>query len=186
MISESRIISMLQARDERALRTISEQYGKLCCQIAFRILGNREDAEECVSDMLVAVWNAIPPDYPENLRAYLAAVVRRIAVNRYKQAHRQKRGGTVYTTTLDELAEIIPSPDRVEQQIEQHELTAALTAWLRTLPPKTCRIFMQRYFLSETVQTIAAQNHMSISAVKMSLLRSRNRLKDYLREEGLL
>ena len=186
MISESRIISMLQARDESALRVISEQYGKLCYQIAFRIVGNREDAEECVSDMLAAVWNAIPPDYPQNLRAYLAAIIRRIAVNRYKQAHRRKRGSTVYTATLDELAEIIPSPDRVEQQIEQHELTEALTAWLRTLPPKSCRIFMQRYFLSETLQAIAAQNKMGIGAVKMSLLRTRNKLKDYLRKEGLL
>lgn len=186
MFSDSRIIALLQERDETALQTISRQYGRLCWQIAFRMLGNREDAEECVSDMLAEVWNSVPPDTPQNLRAYLSAIVRRIAVNRYKHTHRQKRGGTEYTASLDELAEIIPAREQVEQQIEQRELTALLTAWLRTLPPEACRIFMQRYFMSESVQSIAAQNHMSVSAVKMSLLRTRNKLKEYLGKEGLL
>ena len=186
MQSDSRIISQLHARDEAALQTISRQYGRLCFQIAFRMLGSREDAEECVSDMLAEVWNSVPPDTPENLRAYLSAIVRRIAINRYKHAHRQKRGSTEYTASLDELAEIIPANDQVEQQIELRELTAILTAWLRTLPPETCRIFMQRYFMSESVQAIAEQNGMRVSAVKMSLLRTRNKLKEYLGKEGLL
>ena len=186
MHDDSRIIALLQKRDEQALKIIKEQYGNLCFQIAYRMTGNREDAEECVSDMLMNVWNSVPPHIPDDLQTYLTALVRRSAVNRYKHEHRQKRGGTQLSEVIDELAEIHPSAERVEQKVEQRELTAALNAWIRTLPTESGRIFMQRYFMSESIQTIAEKNHLTENAVKMRLSRIRSKLKKHLRKEGLL
>lgn len=187
MQTDSLIITLLQKRDEQALQMIRSQYGALCFQIAYRMTGSREDAEECVSDLLLDVWNTIPPHCPDSLLAYLTAIVGKIAIKKYEYSHRLKRGGTQFDVALDELAEILPSSDmRVEQEIEQRELTAVLTAWLRTLPAKQQRIFMQRYYLSDSVQEIAEENQMGISAVKMMLMRLRKKLKDYLRKEGLL
>ena len=80
MYGDSRIIALLQKRDEQALQLIRAQYGKLCFQIAYRITGSREDAEECVSDLLMQVWNAVPPACPENLQAYLTSLVRRNSI----------------------------------------------------------------------------------------------------------
>lgn len=186
MHDNSRIIVLLLQRDEQALKLIREQYDTMCYQIAYRITGNREDAEECVSDALMAVWNSIPPLIPDNLTAYLASLVSRNAINQYKRMHSEKRGGAQFVSALDELAEILPSSECVERQIEKRELTAALTVWLRTLPPDHRRIFMQRYYLSESIQSIAQTNQMSADAVKMLLMRLRNKLKDYLRKEELL
>ncbi len=186
MHDDRQIIALLQKRDEQALKIIKEQYGIMCFQTAYRITGNREDAEECVNDMLVAVWDSIPPLIPDNLRGYLASLVSRKAIDKYERVHRKKRGGTQFTSALDELAEIIPSSESVETEVEQREITAALTTFLRTLSPDRRRIFMQRYFYSESVQSIAQMNHMSTDAVKMMLMRMRNKLKDYLRKEGLL
>lgn len=180
------IISMLQARDEQALKHIQTKYGALCYQIAYRMTGSREDAEEVVSDMLLRVWDLIPPNQPDNLCAYLTTLAGRIAIKKYEHTHRIKRGGTQFAAALDELSEIIPSDTYVEREIEQRELTDALTAWLRTLQPDQRRIFMQRYYLSESVRQIAEQNQMGVSAVKMTLLRLRKKLKDYLRKEDLL
>ena len=186
MNGDSQIISLLEARDEQALQRIREQYGALCFQIAYRMTGSREDAEECLSDLLLDVWNTIPPQRPENLRAYLTSLAGREAIRRYEHTHRQKRGGTQLAACLDELAEILPAPEQVEQTVERRELTAALTAWLRTLSAQQQRLFMQRYYLSESVQAIAQQNDMRESAVKMALLRLRRKLKEHLRKEGLL
>lgn len=186
MQDDSRIIALLQKRDEQALKLIKEQYGILCHQIAFRMTGNNEDAEECVNDMLMNIWNSVPPVIPDDLKTYAASLVRRSAVNRYKHEHRQKRGGTQLAEVIDELAEILPSSECVEQKVEQRELTAALNTWIKTLPPENRRIFMQRYFMSETVQTIAEKNHMTENSVKMRLMRIRSKLKKYLRKEGLL
>ena len=186
MPDDRRIISLLQKRDERALQIIRETYGSLCFQIAEQIVGNSEDAEECVNDMLMNVWNSIPPQCPVSLRAYLAALVRHAAIDRYKSERRQKRGGAQFAASLDELSEILPSGEQVEHSVEQRALTAALTEWIKTLSPDTARLFIQRYFLSESVREIAKQNEMRESAVKMALLRARGRLKEYLEKEGLL
>ena len=186
MQDDSRIIALLQKRDEQAIRIIREQYGTMCLQIAYRITGSREDAEECLSDMLMTVWNTIPPMIPEKLPAYLVSLVSRRAIDKYESARRQKRGGTQFESALDELAEFLPSGECVEQQIEQRELTNYITEWLRSLPSGHRRIFMQRYYWSESVQEIANANQMSADAVKMQLMRLRNKLKAYLRKEGLL
>ncbi len=186
MQDDSRIIAMLEQRDEQALTVIREQFGAMCYQVAYRITGSREDAEECVNDTLMAVWNSIPPQKPDRLAPYLASLTSRRAINRYKHTHSEKRGGTQFTSALDELAEIIPSAENVERQVERRELTDALTKWLRTLSPEHRRIFMQRYFYSESIQAVAQANQMSADAVKMLLMRLRRKLQKHLRKEGLL
>lgn len=180
------IIELLNQRDERVLQIIKEQYGTFCYQIAYRMTGNHQESEECVNDMLLDIWNSVPPNHPNHLPAYLASLVRRTAINKYEKAHRQKRGGTQFATALDEISEIIPSKEHVENEIEQRELTAALTAWLQKLPPESKRIFLQRYYMSESVKSIAEKYDMSEGAVKMKLMRLRQQLKEYLEKEGLL
>ena len=183
---ERRIIALLQTRDEHVLQEIRQKYGGLCYALAYNMLDSREDAEECVNDMLLAVWNSVPPHDPVSLEAYLVTLVRRAAMDRIRTQTRQKRGGRQFAQALDELSEILPSDEQVESQVEQRELTRALKAFLDTLPPDTRHIFMQRYFMSTPVKQIAADMNMQQSAVKMSLLRTRNKLKDYLGKEGLL
>jgi len=183
---EEQIISMLHARDEQGLRLIRDQYGALCRTIAYQILGSAEDAEECVNDMLLDVWNSRAELEPKGLRPYLITLTRRSAIDMLRTQHRQKRGGAQFAAALDELADILPAHEQVEQQVEQRELTAALTAWLRSLPSDTQRIFMQRYYYSDSIEAIAEKNRMSRSAVKMALSRLRKKLRLYLREEGLL
>ena len=154
---DKQIIALLKARDEQALAFIREQYGKLCETVACRMLGNRQDAEECVSDMLLDVWRGETLPEPEGLRGYLVMLVRRRAIDRLKAQNAEKRGGTQFSLALDELAEILPAAEQVEQTVELRELTAALTAFLNTLPLDTKRIFMQRYYLSESMDEIAEQ-----------------------------
>jgi RNA polymerase sigma-70 factor (ECF subfamily) len=186
MVSDDSIIKRLHGRDESALQDIRRLYGNLCFQMAFRILENREDAEECVNDMLLAVWDSIPPHLPVSLQAYLITLVRRSAIDKTRHEHAQKRGTTVYTLTLDELAEIIPSGEHLETIVEQRELINLLKAFLEMLKPQARHIMIERYFMSESIQTIAESNYMSENAVKKLLSRTRKQLQEYLRKEGLL
>ena len=186
MVSDDSIINRLHNRDETALQDIRRLYGGICYQMAFRILENHEDAEECVNDMLLGVWDSIPPHLPMSLQAYLITLVRRSAIDKTKHEHRQKRGTTVCALPLDELAEIIPSGEQLESVVEQRELVQVLMAFLDMLKPQARHIFMQRYFMSESFQTIAEENHISENAVKMSLSRTRGQLREHLRKEGLL
>ncbi|HAG14469.1 MAG TPA: RNA polymerase subunit sigma-70 [Ruminococcus sp.] len=183
---ENAIISLLQKRDESALREIETHYGKLCFRLAKDILKSNEDTEECVSDTLLKVWETIPPQHPNSLRAYLVTITRRIAISKYRAQTAQKRGGTQFAEALDELQETLASDENVSAVVEQRELTQALEHFLDTLPPRNQKVFMQRYYLAESIQTIAEKNNMSQSAVKLSLFRTRQKLNAHLRKEGFL
>lgn len=186
MVSEDSIIRRLHSRDESALQDIRSLYGELCHQMAYRILENREDAEECVNDMLLSVWESIPPKLPASLQAYLITLVRNAAINKAKAQSRQKRGTAEFSLALDELSEVIPSGEQVERTVERRELMRAMRAFLAEQKPEVRHLFLQRYYMAETVQTIAKQNRMNVSTVKVTLLRTRRKLQDYLRKEGLL
>ena len=186
MNADDQIILLLQKRDEEGIRQICGKYGASCRAVAYRILGKQEDAEECFSDALLMIWNRIPPDLPENLQAYLITLVRRCAIDRLRTDTRQKRGGAHFAESLDELAEILPSSEYVESEVKKRELIRALNSFLSTLKPEVRHLLMQRYYFAMPLQAIADRNGMHLSSVKMTLLRTRNKLRDYLKKEGLL
>ena len=183
-MENSQIIALLQKRDEQALAEIRSKYGSLCFRIAEQILDNAEDAEECVNEMLLAVWNSVPPHVPNHLEAYLVTLLRRAATDRLRSLTRQKRGGSQTAQTLDELAEVIPSQETVESAVDRRELTAALRSFLDALPEKSREIFMERYYFAKPVQMIAESRSMQISAVNVLLHRIRKKLKKHLEKEG--
>lgn len=183
---EQAIIALLQKRDESALEQVRCGYGKLCGKLAYDILGCWEDSEECVSDMLMKVWQTIPPKHPDSLKAYLITLIRHLAIDRYHVLTAQKRGGTQFHEALDELEDTLVSDDNISTAVEKRELTCAIERFLDTLPVKTRSIFMRRYYMADSVREIADTYHMSVSAVKISLMRTRNKLNEFLKEEGFL
>lgn len=185
-IDDKRILLMLHNRDEQALKDSVQQYGALCRSVARNILGSDEDAEECLNDALLHVWNAIPPANPGNYCAYLLKAVRNAALDRYKSRRRGKRGGGQISQALDELTEIFPASENVEQELEQRELMRAVTAFLQNLPEKQCSLFICRYWQSAAITDLAKRFGMTENHVKVTLARMRKRLQNYLREEGLL
>jgi RNA polymerase sigma-70 factor (ECF subfamily) len=186
MVSDALLIQRLNARDESVLEDIRSMYGNLCFQMAFRILENREDAEECVNDMLLSVWDSIPPKLPVSLQAYLITIVRNTALDKMRRIQSQKRGCIEFSLALDELAEILPSGEQIEKTVEQRELMQMLRTFLATIKPESYQLFMERYYLAKSVQAIAESHQISEAKVKVTLLRIRRKLKDYLRKEGLL
>ena len=185
-IDGKRILLMLHNRNEQALKDSVQLYGALCRSVARNILGSDEDAEECLNDALLRVWNAIPPANPENYCAYLLKAVRNAALDRYKSRRRGKRGGGQVSQALDELTEIFPAAENVERELEQRELMQAVTVFLQNLPEKQRDLFICRYWQSAAVADLAARFGMTENAVKVMLARLRKRLQTYLREEGLL
>jgi len=177
---------MLHDRDEQGLRELKTKYGDLCLFVARNILGSERDAEECLNDALLRLWNAVPPAQPENLRAYLLKLVRNIALNRRKAANAQRRSGSQLSQTIEELAELFPAGDNTEKVLEQRELLAAVTAFLSSLPGKQRDLFIRRYWGAVSLADLAKAFHMSENSVKVTLSRIRQRLREHLKKEDLL
>lgn len=185
-MQDSEMLGMFQSRNEAVLTHVEKQFGSYCYTIAYNILGNEQDAEECVNDTWINLWNSIPPAAPENFYAFTAAVTRNIAKNRWKAQHRQRRGGGEAAVALEELLGEPAAGDDVEREVDSHALGEALNAFLGTLSADHRKIFVQRYWYFCPVDDIAEDLGITKSKVTVTLMRTRKKLQDYLEKEGLL
>ena len=182
-MDDKEIIGLYFARSEEALTETEKKYGPYCHAIAYHILENHDDSKECVNDAYLRIWNAIPPEKPVSLRAYLGKITRNLALGRYRATHTKKRGGCV-EVAMEELREATAGVSP-EEAIDRTELLQLIEAFLDELSPQARVFFLRRYWYFSSVKEIAADYHVSVSSVKVSLLRSRNALKTRLEKEGI-
>ena len=184
-MEDSQIIDLYWARSEQAVQETDTKYGGYCRAIAHNILKSLEDSEECVADTWLRAWNAMPPQRPSVLSAFLGRITRNLSLDRYKAARAEKRGGDSFPAALDELSECVPAMGGVEQTMDERELGRAIDRFLRTVPEKQCSLFLRRYWYVDTIAEIAVRYGLSESAVQMRLSRTRAKLCTYLEKEGI-
>ena len=185
-MQDAELLGLYMAQDEHAIAQTDKLYGARLQQIAFELLGSRQDAEEIVSDVLMQAWNLIPSEQPVHIFAYLAAVTRNLSMNRLDHRNAQRRGGGKQPAVLDELAECIADSGSVEQAVEQRMLDEALCRFLDSLTAEQRTTFVLRYFYAMPIPEIAAKKAVSDSTVKVTLMRLRKKLRQFLELEGLL
>ena len=183
-MEDSHIIQLFFDRMESAVEALSVKYGKLCYRIAYNVLTNHADAQECENDTYLRVWDTVPPIWPDNLRAYVSRIVRNLALDRVRYQKRQKRS-VATDWTLSELSECIPSSVSVEADADD-TVVQALTSYLNTLDDLTRVLFIRRYFYMDSVEMLARQFGMNASSVSTKLIRTRARLRAYLEREGIV
>jgi RNA polymerase sigma-70 factor (ECF subfamily) len=185
-MDDSRIIELYWNRDESAISETETKYGAYCRSIALRMLEIMEDAEECVSDTWLSAWNSMPPQVPSRLELFLGRITRNSALDRLRSRSRQKRGGGAAVLALDELGESVPSGDSPQKALEDSEIAAVISRWLRTLSPEKRGVFVRRYWYFDTVEEIARRYGISTSKATSLLYRLRRQLKLLLESEGIV
>lgn len=182
-MEDQQIVDLYFARSESAITETDRKYGRYCHSIAYNILEDHEDAKEIVNDTYLKAWNTIPPNRPDPLKPYVGMISRHLSLDRYEEYHTQKRSGQV-PLVLEELAECIPDNDSREDIGESVALKDALAKFIRSLPDKTQRIFLRRYWYASSVTEIAEEYGMRENSVNVLLHRTRKKLKDHLQKEG--
>ena len=181
-MEDKKIVKLLFARAENAISELSTRFGSQLHRIAYNILGNRLDAEECTNDTYLALWNAIPPVSPDPLAPYVYRTVRNTALKRLHKEIAQKRDSR-YDVSLEELNGCLPGED-VEQMIDARELGRSIDRFLDTKSRENRYIFIRRYWFGDSVGEIARDLKMQENAVSVRLNRIRNSLKEHLEKEG--
>ena len=185
-MEDENILQLYFRRQEQALAETQAKYGRLCRRVAEGILADARDAEECVNDTWMHAWNAIPPERPARMAAWLAKVTRNLALSRLRSRNTLKRGGGEMHALLDELAECIPGGEDPQRTIEGRELSEHIDRFLSLLGREERNLFTARYFYAAPAKELAARTGTTEAAVSSRLLRIRRKLKNYLEEEGLL
>ena len=183
-MEDSQIIDLYWRREEAAITETQRKYGAFCYSIAKNILSIHEDAEECVNDTYHRAWDSIPPQRPVKLRAWLGRVVRNLALNLWNKNHAQKRYAGM-TGLLSELEDCVPSPQTIEREIEEKELSGFLNTWLLSLSREDRVLFVRRYWNGVALRDLATERKLDPAKLAQRMYRLRGSLKRALEKEGI-
>lgn len=180
-MEDKQIIELFFARDEGAISAMHQKYAGLCQSVLKRILPDSRDVEECLGDVFLRLWNAIPPLRPLSLKAYTITVARNAALDRYDHNKRSE-----LSAAFDELSPFIPDASQnVEAAADADSFKAFLNDFLRRQSKEARIFFVKRYFYGESIGEIAKDCHCGEGKVKSSLFRTRNSLKKAMEQEGM-
>ena len=184
-MKDHEIIDLYWSRNEAAITATADTYGNYCYSIAYNILCNHEDSEECVNDTWLNAWKSIPPHRPSRLSTYLGKITRNLSLNRYKLLTAKKRGMGQVELALSELEGCVPSQTDMEQITDEMVLVNAIETFLRAQPRSERNIFIGRYWYLYSIRDLAGAYRMSESKVTSLLHRLRTKLKSHLEKEGI-
>lgn len=143
-MDDRKIIALFFERNEQAVKELSEKYGAVFTKVAYNILNNRQDAEECINDAYLAAWNTIPPHNPNPLLSYVCRIVRNLAIKKYHANTAAKRN-SIYDAELDELENCFPSSESAEDKLNAAETARIIDGFLETLDKQSRIMFVRRY-----------------------------------------
>ena len=184
-LSDEQIIELYFAREERAIAETDKKYCQYLHTVAYNILANEQDVEECLQDTYLRTWNAIPPERPSIFHAFLAKITRNLSLNRLKTAKRQKRVPSEASVSLQELEECVSDGDSLSRQLQSVAIARAINRYLDSVSDRRMYVFLSRYFYSLTIPQIAKRLSCSASVVNRELAEIRRELRIELEKEGI-
>jgi RNA polymerase sigma-70 factor (ECF subfamily) len=183
-MEDEKIVSLYWQREESAIRETEIKYDRYLHKIAYNILSNHEDSRESVNDTYLAAWESMPPHRPSVLATYLAKLTRRISIDLFRHRTRQKRQGSEYALSLEELGECVSGGNTTEAAFEEKELADVIAAYLRQCSAEARNAFICRYYYLDSIREVAVSCGMTESKCKSLLHRTRQGLREYLIKEG--
>lgn len=183
-LSDGDIIDLYWQRDEKAIKETDLKYKKYLMTIAYNIVKDKEICHECLDDTYLGAWNSIPPERPNVLKAFLTVIMRRAAIKKYNSNGRKRRIPSEMTVSLEELEIFLNDGNATEEEFNARELGRIISCFTRSLSVRRQYIFMSRYYVYDSVKTIAADLGVSMSTVNKELAAIRDELRRKLESEG--
>lgn len=185
-MEDSKIVELYWQRNEAAISETQLKYGNYLTKIAFNILADIEDSRESVNDTYLKAWYSMPPNKPTVLSTFLGKITRQLSIDIYRKKKAQKRYGSEYALSLDELFDCASADGAPEKEVDAQVLAKSIGDYLMTLPEESRNVFVCRYYFLDSVRDIANYFGASEAKIKSMLHRTRLGLKNHLEKEGLL
>lgn len=182
--NDEEIVNMYWERNPNAIEATNLRYGYMLRNVAYNILRDDQDCEECQNDTYLKIWNVIPSARPVRFAAFIMQIMRRIALMRYREKSRKKQIPSHFTVSLDELEEM-SSGISVEEEYDAKELGRLITDYVKKLNVRQQHIFVDRYYLAEPVEKTANELSVSVGTVYNEIKKIKQGLKEYLEKNGV-
>ena len=181
---DEKIIDMYWERNPDAIQETNQKYGPMLRNVAYNILYDVQDCEECQNDTYLKIWNAIPDSRPPAFPAFIIRIIRQVAIKRYLEKTRKKRIPSQLTVSLEEL-ESISGGSSVEEVCEAKELGRLITEYVKLLDERQRYIFIDHYYAAEPIEKTASELSISPRTVYNDIKKIKHGLKEYLEKNGV-
>ena len=183
VLSDDEIIELYWKRNESAIKHTDIKYRTYLMTVANNILRDLQDSEECLNDTYLSTWNAIPPQRPYLLKAFLASIMRNHALMLGRKQKTQKRAVQSQALSLSELEDVIAD---IADTDDTRVLALIIDAYLESLDKDTRYVFISRYYFSKPIEQIANEMGVSRSKVNKQIANIKQSLKNALAKEGIV
>ncbi len=184
-LADDQIIELYWQRNEKAIKETEVKYGKMLFRIAYNILHDKSDCEECQNDTYLCIWNRIPPTRPTKFQAFIAKIVRDIAINKYNEKTSKKRIPSELTVSLEEMCDVFQNDDSPDAEYSLTELSRIISDYVRGLPKRKHYIFIGRFYFGSTLEQIADELGINASTVQREIVKVKQGLKIHLERNGV-
>ncbi|MBQ8546152.1 MAG: sigma-70 family RNA polymerase sigma factor [Clostridia bacterium] len=184
-ITDDDIIELYWQREEHAIEETDNKYGELLFRIAYNILNDKCDSEECQNDTYLGIWNAIPPTRPSVFPAFIVQIMRRIAIDCYRRKTNKKSVPSEFKVSMDDLCYCLQSEEKIDSNLNAKELGKLISNYVKGLSNKQQYIFVSRFYMSNSIDTIAKEMNVTSSSVYKSIEKIKRGLKEYLIRKGV-
>ena len=172
------IVNLIYNRNEIGIAKLKTKYNELLYSLAVSIQKNDFDSEESVNDTYLKIWRTIPPYKPTYLKSFVCKIARQISIDKYRANHRENE------KSLNEIDYDISSSYSLDDEFYKNELSNLVNEFLEKQDVESQVLFIRRYFLNESVKSLANRFDMTETNISVKLLRTRKKLKKYLEMEG--
>lgn len=183
-MEDKEIIELYFARDEKAIQCTAEVYGERLRRLAYNIVQDDRDAQECENETYFRTWRSIPPKNPRKyFLAFLSKITRNLALDKCRQQNADKRNAIVIALS-EEMEQCIPAGESIEEKIYKAELEKCINGFIERQTEVNRNLFLRRYWYMDSIAELSERFAMSESKVKNILFRLRKDLRLFLRKEG--
>ena len=184
-VSDEQIIDMYWQRNQDAITETDNKYGNLLQSIAYNILRDTLDCEECRNDTYLRMWNLIPDARPLPFVAFVVRIMRGISIDRYREKSSKKRIPSQLTVSMEELMNAISDERSVDEIYEAREIGKIISEYVENLNDRQQYIFFDRYYMAEPVEKTASDLSISVQTTYREIKKIKQGLRKYLEEKGV-
>ena len=188
IVADEQIVELYWERNDKAIRLTDDKYGQFLYRIAYNILQNKLDCEECQNDTYLGIWNSIPPNRPVGpvgFSIFISKIMRNIAIMKYREKTRKKRISSEMTVCIDNLKDTLQSNDSMEEEYLAEELGKLINDYLKKLTERQQYVFVGRFYMGDKLEVIAEELNVHVSTVHREIERLKKGLKSHLERNGV-
>ncbi len=178
-MDERKWIESILAGDMQSFSCLISKYEKMAFTLAFRIVGNREEAEEVTQDAFLKMYQALPEfRFESKFSSWLYRIVYRTALSALRKQS--------LFTDVEEVDAADVTAEEIEQAsalLEQNDRREVIRQTLKELP-KSEALLLTLFYLQEcSIEEICQITRLSNTNIKTKLFRARKHFYTALEQE---